>query len=136
LTTTAFIAVPGTIPVRQGAIAIPDTGRRAAGDQAEPLVRVFAPVRHSRNSFDPDTTIGEATNGLELVLVEGEFEAAPSEHGSPRHAAPFIAQHIAQEVLPEAPSADDYRTMANAYRIARDSTVEILRQAGGLDIRI
>ncbi len=54
--------------------------------------------------------------------------------GTPSSA--YMAQHIAQEVTPDAPGFDRYQAGAQAYIMRRDSTVEILTSAGRLDIFI
>lgn len=69
------------------------------------------------------------------VIARRQAHDRPGQrNGAPSSA--YMAQHIAQEVAPDAPGFDRYQAGAQAYVIRRDSTVEILTSAGRLDIFI
>jgi hypothetical protein len=69
------------------------------------------------------------------VIARRQVHDRPGQRsGAPSSA--FIAQHIAQEVSPDAPGFDRYQAGAQAYVMRRDSTIEILASTGRLDILI
>ncbi len=51
-------------------------------------------------------------------------------------ALPFLAQHIAQEIMPDTAGVDSHASAAQAYIGARDFNAEILPQGSGFNILV
>jgi hypothetical protein len=125
------------VPGQQAAIAA-QAGRN---DRSGPLGGISAAARinpHAGAAYS-DTTRRDGTLdefSLDRHRQPGiDFGGAQgNRHGAPTLA--FLAQHLAQEAIPEDPGFDQYQAGAKAYILRRDSTVEILSSSGRLDITI
>lgn len=120
----------------------PALGSRGC-DEATPLERIQGAARLDRDERDPrliDAEASETKAGLRRPGRAGrdgrlyERDHAPDTRpGAPSSA--YLAQHIAQEVAPEAPGFDRYDAGSRAYLARRESTVEYLT-ATRLDVFI
>lgn len=112
-------------------------------DGATPLERIQGAARLGRDERDPrliDAEAGETGAGLRALERTRRDGSLHDRNRGPdmRPGAPssaYLAQHIAQEVAPEAPGFDRYDAGSRAYLARRESTVEYLT-ATRLDIFI
>jgi len=90
--------------------------------------------RHIRDLLGDRETAGAAAIGTDLVAQAD----APASFNPPRGGMmlSFLAQHIAQEVVPEIAGPDRHGSASIAYIGARDFNADLLPQGAGLDIRI
>ncbi len=100
-----------------------------AGSVPEKQLR-HAPPRGSRTDAPGRPRIRSApTHALIITDAQGRNPAL-----QPRIPSPFLAQHIAQEVLGPEDHPSRHRSGSAAYLTVRDSTTEILGAADLLDL--
>ena len=122
-----------------GSCSSPERGdgrRRAA--PAQPAVAVAPPGKRLRHAHPRGSrtdapgkpwTRSAPTQALIITDAQGRNPEL-----QPKILSPFLAQHIAQEVLEPEDHPSRHRTGSAAYLTVRDSTTEILGAAGLLDI--
>lgn len=121
--------------IQRASIPVPaEIGRIGKPDRLDPLSRAARPGRDAAAAAQhvAHITRQPGGDGWPAPPRRDLGTGADLRHGAPSSA--YLAQHIAQEVDPDAPGADTYRAGLHAYVLRRDSTLEILSGAPRLDV--